>query len=96
MRLIDADNLAEKMKAVHKNAEGVKRQCYSFALGIIEGEPIIDGAPVAHGRWLFLPFDDVSYSCSNCINGVDVAGYNYCPFCGAKMDFDEALKNADD
>lgn len=54
----------------------------------IDNIPAADVAPVVHGQWL----DDVDYMfCSIC--GVqwnycdnDTETFNYCPYCGAKMD----------
>ena len=38
-----------------------------------------------HAHW---HFDEVSYECSAC-KEVYRSGYNYCPYCGAKMDEEE-------
>ena len=46
--------------------------------------PSADVAPVVHGRWIDADFCG-QYECSECgNNAVDL--YDYCPFCGAKMD----------
>ena len=46
-----------------------------------------DVAPVVHGRWIDADFCG-QYECSECgNNAVDL--YDYCPFCGAKMDGEE-------
>lgn len=39
--------------------------------------------PVKHGRWTKLG-DDMECSC--CWGIVEILNYNYCPYCGAKMD----------
>ena len=56
-----------------------------------------DAAPVVHGRWIEYPRAHY-FKCSNCkytvphrkanlVNGK--REYNYCPHCGAKMDWEE-------
>ena len=62
-------------------------------LGMIYEMPAADFAPVRHGRWVkmdttgLLAVESV-WNCSSCRYpvGVSVAGSNYCPNCGAKMD----------
>lgn len=59
------------------------------AIDAIKGLPTID--PVKHGKWIN---DDVGVHCSECFCGwkfltgipVEVYGFNYCSYCGAKMD----------
>jgi hypothetical protein len=60
----------------------------------IEAMPVIDAAPVVHGRWVK---GDGSYTiyCSNCKNDAywdtdyGPQEFDYCPYCGAKMDLEE-------
>ena len=66
---------------------------------IILQEPVVDVADVRHGYWYFVEYE--YFSCSECgesyYNGCDTTAqakeklqnsdcYNYCPYCGAKMD----------
>lgn len=64
----------------------------------VEGMPLADVAPVAHGKWIEQedPCGDPYYTCSACkddfyieMTGTvekDLVLYSYCPSCGAKMD----------
>ena len=48
-------------------------------------QPVVDAAPVVHGRWIYEHGDPVMMPCSVC--GYQVYRYNnthYCPNCGAK------------
>lgn len=48
-----------------------------------------DGAPVIHARWRIIETKIPVIACSNCWGEADVKHrllYNYCPFCGARMD----------
>lgn len=48
--------------------------------------PSVDAAPVVHGRWMSVDiFGEDPYSCSECGNGVNVYGYDFCPSCGMPM-----------
>jgi len=50
---------------------------------VIESIPAVDAAPVMHGRW----YDKGSLSCRcSCCGCKSNKEYNYCPYCGAKMD----------
>lgn len=51
--------------------------------------------PVIHGQWekwyppkhMILTGEEMLYRCSACTaKYADIGGYNYCPFCGAKME----------
>lgn len=55
---------------------------------VIESILPIDAVPVVHGRWVYEHDDPVLMPCSVC--GYQVYRYNntnYCPNCGAKMDY---------
>ena len=58
----------------------------------IKALPSADVAPVVHGRWIDEDpaFAEYSANCSVCGYEIDVhdeRGYfNFCPYCGAKMD----------
>ena len=56
----------------------------------IEAIPAADVRPVVRGRWIW---DDEAFHCSECFShaygntGEVLSGYyNYCPYCGAKME----------
>ena len=49
---------------------------------------IQDVAPVVHGRWLFND-DWWEFRCTNCNKAIgSIKKYEYCPYCGAKMDLE--------
>ena len=91
MRLIDADALAERI------CSGPPELIYtSTVMGIINDMPTVDAVPVRHGRWLEHPWDWEWKVCSVCGQGCEMIRhvdggtteyfYQYCPWCGAKMD----------
>ena len=65
-------------------------------LDVLMDQPIVDAAPVVHGRWLTTYTLDTwmgtskidGFICSECGKDSKVKG-NYCPNCGAKMDLEE-------
>ena len=59
-----------------------KRSMYSVA-NAINSVPTADVATVVHGRWK--RYGRNLGECSNCGEIVNIR-YNYCPYCGAKMD----------
>lgn len=93
MRLIDADALLKKLNE--------ERTPYNADINyIITNAPTVeDVAPVRRGRWmerevirLQYGLDIQSQRCSNCGKYHTTPymyffnGYNYCPWCGARMD----------
>ncbi len=95
MRLIDADALP-KYTGYALSADEVAMA--------VENAPTIDAVPVRHGRWE--AFEDMMldtcYRCSECGREFYLEGgtpqeneYNYCPNCGAKMDYNEWLASND-
>lgn len=91
MRLINADEL---------NFEDLKHEPYPdlTAKAIVDRAPTVDAVPIVHGRWVIETIDKkerkTSVTCSECEAffslGLFDFGlcYNYCPNCGAKMDFE--------
>lgn len=95
-RLIDADALKE---CFPDYGEGL---CTFNVIinAVIDKHPTIEAEPVRHGKWEY--GEDESgydgYYCSNCFGHVRWYGkageqsinfikkYNYCPYCGARMD----------
>lgn len=65
---------------------------------IAENAPAADVAPVVHGRWVTyhesdFGWDEYGVTCSSCGIRIEKQDFpspgNYCPNCGAKMDFEE-------
>ena len=98
MRLIDADALPKikfhplpytQIVPSDADKESYKRGWNDAVDAIVECTDTID--PVKHGKWIN---DDVGVHCSECFCGwkfltgipVEVYGFNYCSYCGAKMD----------
>lgn len=86
MRLIDADAL--------KNAD-FQDFSNTDVMAAIDAAPTIDAEPVRRGRWvnkndMAFGYGAISGKCSVCgkYSGAWLINdrYNYCPYCGAKMD----------
>ena len=62
-----------------------------YLLCKIMKQPIIDAAPVVHGRWItFHTGTDYITQCSECNESFySVSDLDYCPHCGAQMDGDK-------
>lgn len=92
MRLIDADDLG-----VGRCSKDVLPAAYCAGwnglLGLIEKAPTVDVAPVVHGHFVH---DGQRFAggvdwwhCSICgrlVTDVESHRFDYCPWCGAKMD----------
>lgn len=101
MRLIDADELLQKMQTEYDSTDRLIDQGelhldtlaegYTEVHGLIESLPTIDPESlIPHGRWEF--GEDIDVQCSICGRDALTEGdYRqvrslYCPNCGAKMD----------
>lgn len=90
MRLIDADELVEKLGKEYR-MKGAKQVKGNF-MNYIYHAPTVDAKPVVHGRWVN---DCDCPHCSACLGKAAWFfryGYyepKYCPKCGAKMDLQE-------
>ncbi len=68
------------------NGKDKDRRTWAKAICVLHDMPVVDVAPVVHGKWL-----DAGRgikACSNCNHGIKehMACVNhYCPNCGAKM-----------
>lgn len=65
----------------------------SAVVSDFEEIPAADVEPVRHGRWDAVKRDKTTWTCSRCgkRTGAYIAGTsNYCPWCGCKMDLEEA------
>lgn len=94
-RLIDANALFEEINRVY--VDHYEKSAYKFIHDFfnamrrrIRRAKTVEAKEVIHGNWQidksFMPF--VS-TCSECGSFYDVDGafdWNYCPYCGAKMD----------
>lgn len=81
MRLIDADALIESIEH-NKGKNSIYAQ---YVRAYTKGEPTIDAMPVFHGRWMDMKG---FWMCSGCHKDT-LNLFNYCPYCGAKMDKEE-------
>lgn len=92
MRLTDADallSLIDDSKIEHFYG-GVTIVHLSDLVRVIHNMPAVDAAPVVHGRWIDHKDE---HQCSACkeFTAVDAhvwmqLRYDFCPYCGAKMD----------
>lgn len=83
--LIDVENHANRDEwHYRKSGEHLYHELCEAEIRIGKMEPE-NVAPVVHGRWMKIK--PVHYQCSIC--GINTGGFtsNYCPHCGAKMDF---------
>lgn len=101
-RLIDANALIAPLKEEYKKVKqafdetsvfqapndvalyGALMQEVGAVIGMIEDAKTIDAEPVRHGKWII---EDGHVCCSEC--GEISKEYNYCPYCGARMDKDD-------
>ena len=88
MRLIDADALLDKQESLYMRGHVLFHGVTAYT---VENAPTIEvQLLVAHGRWSWCT--ENKYRCTNCgrhtrVDEVmDEPVYNYCPYCGAKMD----------
>ena len=89
MRLVDADEAVKIIKRyddrglaldeVTRVTDGIARE--------IEEQPTVDAEPVRHGKWERVEYSFVGgYRCSCCGSKALDDSFNYCGYCGAKMD----------
>ena len=53
---------------------------------LVNGIPVVDAAPVVHGRWLDIPNTEYDQKMCSACGEYFCCQNNYCPSCGAKMD----------
>lgn len=58
----------------------------SVTEGMIAGTPSADVVEVRHGEWREVNDKYPRYVCTVCNHLFNNKNYNYCPYCGAKMD----------
>ena len=87
MRLIDADALIQK----RNHAKNYLPDMYVIGQGYVMDAPTVDAAPVVRGEWTY-EINEYFRTCSVCrisqalLAGENLSRFNYCPFCGAKME----------
>lgn len=101
MRLIDADNLKNHVKAIHKAVDTTSvntdydtgfHSATSQIMGLIEFLPTVEAKEVVHAKWkrttVFNENNNAVYECTNCLHR-DLHGKDvvvpFCWFCGADM-----------
>lgn len=92
MRLIDADELKKESFVIEEYGDVV------VYVEDIDNAPTIEAESVKHGKWELVTMTLVTdyFMCSECSTVVRMnfisdfktppVTYNYCPYCGAKMD----------
>ena len=79
----------------------LKRMVFEPDYEVVQMAPAVEAEPVRHGRWEIVivstsnPYEsEIEEKCSICGRCVQRYGAqpqdNYCPYCGAKMDLEEA------
>ena len=98
MQVISKSELLQTLKEIEcqmyrSRIDGVG--AVSWFSDIVNEQPVIDAAPVVHGRWIWR---DGKCFCSACSEQGEpkrvyqdgtVDEYFYCPNCGAKMDLED-------
>ena len=81
MRLIDADEMKDELKDM--DFVLTKHNLEDW----IDEQPTVDAEPVRHGKWERVEYSFVGgYRCSCCGSKALDDSFNYCGYCGAKMD----------
>lgn len=95
-RYVDIDKTIEEARLAYcedcNSYNGVMCRACAFddAMLQIEDAPTADVAEVKHGKWIWL--EGNLYECSECPEQTEVDEkmnkplYQFCPYCGAKMD----------
>ena len=88
--LLEDINFDRRAAKVHPQeiCERFERFC-DYAETLVEQTPAVDAEVVRHGRMTNPTFKGVKPVCTECHIAYDKDPYwNYCPYCGAKMDGD--------
>lgn len=95
MRLVDADNIQDKLANLILYSAGTPEgECVDYAHNLIDAEPTVDAVPVVHAHvvWTKPNTGHKTQCCSNChrtfISRPNEA-IEFCPHCGAKMEEEE-------
>ena len=93
MRLIDADNLKEQIKAIHQAVDTTSvntdydtgfHSATSQVMGLVEFLPTVEAVPVVHGEWIGGKWYKECSVCSEVFTPTTTLP-NFCPKCGADM-----------
>ena len=87
-RYIDADKFIEYLGFANTKEE---RNEYIYAivtLQDLDNQIAEDVQEIKHGKWISTEnaLGEIEYRCSECDNYLFFLLYDYCPYCGAKMD----------
>lgn len=97
MRTVDADSILTQMKEYHDkrteeaNMTGNRAACVTWndAVILIKNAPTFETQPVRRGEWEWSEYAS-KWECSNCWRTVEEEDanteYEFCPYCGARMD----------
>ena len=101
MRLIDADELKEKIRKAELNLSDCEgcymaspeccRNCFEQEIeGIIDESYMLDAEPVRHGQWVRKVKDEFhfGFECPLCKIPSEYP-HSYCQYCGAKLDLED-------
>lgn len=95
---LDARALDDTDLLLGRNRELVQfdKDCKQNAIVMLKKEPTVDAEPVRHGKYIGTEFDGYADGCPvyyewkcsecGCVFEEEEPTYNYCPYCGAKMD----------
>lgn len=84
---IEREALIAKMKKLFSPEllqNATEQEISRAAIMLVEYEPAADVAEVKHGKWE--KYSHTTDVCSDCRRHVARHRFNYCPWCGAKMD----------
>lgn len=89
MRLIDADELEERMATVYTDTD--LRVHYCEIMRAIREQPTADAVPRRFGWWHEERDRERHWHCSQCgtVQGMACLAMKYCPECGAEMYYRE-------
>lgn len=91
--LINKEKLINKIATeVHYDTEHPLESYAKLLMMIVEAEEeeAEDKEAVSRGKWLHNDIMETDIcSCCHTLLVCDVRGFNYCPYCGAKMDLKE-------
>lgn len=102
-RLIDAEALTEKLKEWLKDKETFRGRgtaeeiwCNDAEIDILDAiiedisrMPTVEAKPIIHAKWVSKIPGSILSECSHCNFGCGSYSYEYCPYCGARMDGEE-------
>ena len=98
-RYIDADALQERLQDFSDWCRDGRKQGVDFVLDYsLPNTPTADVQEVKHAKWITCGFFDDFVICSNCkkhkmpIFSLSDYIYNFCPYCGARMDGESECK----